>query len=327
MLLLVAGALQVEILCAQDTHYSQYFNVPLSLNPALTGKIDGTFRVTFNYRNQWLGITSGKSTFSTPTFSADFPIRFKSKDILGIGVNMINDRSAGGRLTNFSGMLSLAYHKSLGNSRDHYLSWGVQGGFLQKRLDLANIRLADQIFLQDEMLNGISADQLPGNVSGFDLQAGFDWSSKFSEKVSMNAGYAAFHVLQPDFSFSQETNKLPIRHTAHFGADFRLAQKFKLLPSFVYMTRAKAQEITTGLSAGIPFTDEVALYLGGYYRLNDAVIPYFGMDIKGLRLAVSYDLTASDLQRTGGGLEISLIYTGRYIPVPDVTPSLYCPRF
>ena len=39
---------------AQDLHFSQYFNSPLTTNPANTGFIpDGDYRLGINYRNQW----------------------------------------------------------------------------------------------------------------------------------------------------------------------------------------------------------------------------------------------------------------------------------
>ena len=39
----------VSTVNAQDPNFSQFFASPLTLNPALTGKFDGTFRVAGNY--------------------------------------------------------------------------------------------------------------------------------------------------------------------------------------------------------------------------------------------------------------------------------------
>ncbi|MDZ4843958.1 MAG: PorP/SprF family type IX secretion system membrane protein [Chitinophagales bacterium] len=327
LIILIAHVSYLTSLHAQDTHYSQYFNVPLSLNPALTGKMDGTYRVGFDYRNQWFGLTNDGSTYSTPSFFGDVPIRFKNKDILGVGLNIVNDRSSGGRLSNFSGVISLAYHKAMGKTKNHFFSFGLQGGLLQKKLDLANIRLADQIFLQNENITNTSSDNLQGSDGGFDMNAGFDWSSKFSEKVSMNAGYAAMHLLQPEISFALSNDKLPMRHVINVGADFSFSKHFGLLPFFTHMTQAKATESYFGLAMDFGFTNDVSMQLGGYYRIEDAVVPYLGFDIKGMKLGVSYDFTASDLQNTSGGIEISIVYIGKYVAVPDVKPSLYCPRF
>ena len=58
---------------AQDPNFSQFFASPLTLNPALTGKFDGTFRVAGNFRNQWPTINNA---FVTKTASVS-----KSREI------------------------------------------------------------------------------------------------------------------------------------------------------------------------------------------------------------------------------------------------------
>ena len=41
----------------QDLHFSQFFNSPLTTNPANTGFIpDGDYRIGMNYRNQWSSV-------------------------------------------------------------------------------------------------------------------------------------------------------------------------------------------------------------------------------------------------------------------------------
>ena len=53
---------------AQDPNFSQFFASPLTLNPALTGKFDGVYRVAGNYRDQWPTINNA---FVTKTVSFD----------------------------------------------------------------------------------------------------------------------------------------------------------------------------------------------------------------------------------------------------------------
>ena len=36
-----------------DPHFSQYYAYPLLLNPALTGVVDGDYRVSINAKKQW----------------------------------------------------------------------------------------------------------------------------------------------------------------------------------------------------------------------------------------------------------------------------------
>jgi hypothetical protein len=40
-------------LTAQDKHFTQFYAAPLALNPALTGALDGKYRVSTIYRDQW----------------------------------------------------------------------------------------------------------------------------------------------------------------------------------------------------------------------------------------------------------------------------------
>ena len=56
ILLLAACSLELAGY-SQDLHFSQFFNSPLSTNPANTGFIpDGDYRLGVNYRNQWSAI-------------------------------------------------------------------------------------------------------------------------------------------------------------------------------------------------------------------------------------------------------------------------------
>ena len=52
----------------QDHIYSQFYNAPIYLNPALTGQFEGDIRFNALYRNQWTGLASD---FSYMSASAD----------------------------------------------------------------------------------------------------------------------------------------------------------------------------------------------------------------------------------------------------------------
>ena len=65
----IAFALGTLSVKAQDPNFSQFFASPLTLNPAMTGKIDGLYRVAGNYRNQWPTINNAFTTY-TVSFDA-----------------------------------------------------------------------------------------------------------------------------------------------------------------------------------------------------------------------------------------------------------------
>src|SRR5436853_6938673 len=96
---LVVSVALASVTNAQDPHFSQFFASPLTLNPALTGKFDGTLRVAGNYRNQWPAFNN---VYTTSTLSVDFSILNKvlpETDTWGVGIIALTDKAGGGVLT------------------------------------------------------------------------------------------------------------------------------------------------------------------------------------------------------------------------------------
>src|SRR5678815_3386413 len=84
---------------AQDPNFSQFFASPLTLNPAMTGKFDGVYRIAGNYRDQW---PTFNNAFVTYTVSADFGIlknTIPEYDQFGLGFMAFSDKSGNGILT------------------------------------------------------------------------------------------------------------------------------------------------------------------------------------------------------------------------------------
>ena len=54
----------------QDVHFSQFYQTPLIVNPALTGVFSGDQRGIINYRNQW----NDFAPFTTSSISFDSKI-------------------------------------------------------------------------------------------------------------------------------------------------------------------------------------------------------------------------------------------------------------
>src|ERR1700722_19321847 len=73
---------------AQDHMYSQFFNSPIYLNPALTGQFEGDLRMNLIYRNQF---TSVPGSFNYLSASVDYNI-----PKFGGGVGLLITRSSEG---------------------------------------------------------------------------------------------------------------------------------------------------------------------------------------------------------------------------------------
>lgn len=113
---------------AQDHQYSQFFNAPVYLNPALNGQFEGDLRMNLIYRNQWTSLPGSPRYF---TASIDYNIpQFGG----GIGLMFTHGTEGASYLTkdNISGI----YSYSVG-SEGFVLSFGLQAGVTSRSINIA----------------------------------------------------------------------------------------------------------------------------------------------------------------------------------------------
>ncbi|MDB5282444.1 MAG: hypothetical protein JWO06_1519 [Bacteroidota bacterium] len=309
---------------AQDIHYSQFFNAPLLLNPALTGFTPGLYRVGANYRNQWWSATGGgfgKSPYMTTAVGGDFPIKVKN-DAVGVGLFLANDQAGANTFSTIMINASGSYIKTLGKKENHRLSAGFQIGYTTQSIATQNFQFASQ-FQDNTFVNTIPSNENIGksHVGYLNLNAGLLWYGKFSDVFGMYAGTSFYNLSMPKYDvLAGQKHNLYWRVNVHTGFDIAIDKKYHILPSLMYMLQGVDNQINTGLGFGIDFEHDMALTLGIYNRINtlavgagaDAVIPYLAYEIKGIKLGVSYDATVSQLKDAGhavGAFELSLTYT------------------
>jgi type IX secretion system PorP/SprF family membrane protein len=320
---------------AQDLHFSQFFNSPLTTNPANTGFIpDADYRLGVNYRNQWSNIMS--VPYKTMSAFGDAQL-FRDKlenGWVGIGGVILSDVAGSGSLRSTKAYASIAYHQMLGNSS--LLSGGFNLGYANKRIDLSNLKFPSQFdgkFFDGDIIDGNYPNFASTNVSYFDMQVGMNYAYFPQENVYINAGYSIQHVNSPrETFFNDQTNagKIPIRHIGFVNAILKVDPKVIINPNVYFTTQAGAVELMGGLNANYNLTEagEKQFIAGLYYRYKDAIIPMVGLEVSTLKFTFSYDVTTSSLKNynsSRGALEFSLIKSGFY---PDnVNRQSLCPKF
>ncbi len=316
---------------AQDIHFSQFNQSPLTLNPALTGNYPCDWRAGALYRSQW-SVIAPYTTYAV-YFDAPFVKGIGGTDNIAGGLYLFNDESGDGNLTNLTVLVSAAYHKGLGN-KNHYISLGVQGGFSQKTLQTQNLFFGTQFDGTDFNQSIISGENFAADaINNGDLNVGLSYKGKFSKSFSLEVGGASYHLLTPNETFLGDVaNELGMRFTGH-GRAIITAGHVAIIPSGVYMTQSGASETVVGLDLGYFIENPnfpATFFLTGYTRLGDAILAGVAFDYKNFRLGASYDINTSDLKvATGGkgGLELSLVYTGCILPVIPKEYVLPCVRY
>ncbi|MBL0132163.1 MAG: PorP/SprF family type IX secretion system membrane protein [Chitinophagaceae bacterium] len=324
----------VNVSDAQDPNFSQFFASPLTLNPALTGKFDGVYRIAGNYRNQWPTISNA---FVTKTVSVDFGIlknRLSDIDQMGMGVMGFTDRAGDGVLVTNGAGLSLAYHKGLDEDGFHQIGVGFQGAYLNKRLDITKVVFEDELtplgFVPGTTGEIFTNKQI--NVSYVDINAGVLYNGSTNGYNNFYVGASMYHINRPKESFKGGEYLLAARTTLQAGGKIPIGSYNYLHVSAIHSIQAKAHNTVAGGAFAYNVNQDqdnpVNVYVGGWYRFNDAAIPYVGLEFSGLHIGVTYDANTSTLKpasNTRGGMEISLIYIKK--PIDPNAKKLNCPRF
>lgn len=335
---ILLGCFCASGLHAQDIHFSQIHASPTFLNPAMVGLIDGNYRVSMNYKQQWLNTTAN---FQTLAFAADARMtELDGSGYLGIGLNVFADRAGDLNFTKAQAALTLSGARVLDNRGDHIISMAIQAGIINNSIDYSALHVFD-----DEPLIQSGA---PSSASAADVSAGFGWFKGFRKDGLMYLGAAWYHINTPDLamlgSTANYTEELASKFVFHGGGEALLQRDWYLMPSFIWLEQAPHREINMGSFLRYDYQpykrDEGgSIYAGLWYRWffrpdaitrSDAVIVSARLDKDRWAYAFSYDINVSSLVRASqgrGGPELSVIYTGVWDPKSSKRRKVECPKF
>lgn len=314
---------------AQDVHFSQFYNAPLSLNPASTGVFNGDYRAVLNYKSQWrqMSETPHFNTYNTGAFSFDAGL-FKEKwknSHLGLGILMFSDRAGDSKMGIIQGSISLSSVVYL--DANNNLAAGLQAGVNQRKVDYTNLKWDNQYngLYYDSKLSpreNLSVD----NTIRADFSTGILWNyskgemyATANDAIRANAGLSMSHVNKPNQSFFEIKDKLYSKYVLHGGFYKGLKNtNTSIVPGFSMFVQGKTKEILLGmlmkynLKDASKYTGNIkssAIFFGGYYRVGDAIIVCAQFEIDKYFIGISYDVNVSRLTSATSGLggpEISI---------------------
>lgn len=300
---------------SQDHLYSQFFNSPLYLNPALTGQFPADLRVNMIYRNQWSAVP-GTLNYTSASIDYNVP-RF------GGGIGLLVTRSSEGTAylnnTNISGL----YSYSVG-SEDFVLSFGLQAGITNRSIDYNKLVFDDQLDANLGIVSGSSsgaASTLPYN-NRFYFDSGAGINLVIGE---FDIGTALQHINQPNNSFTGMPVKLPMRINSHVSYRMSLDpwndmdddDKPYLIPSVVFYHQAKFESYSIGMQYKKRSVNVGLSYRSGAQTGPSSVVLSLIFDIfvnkdggEKFRMGFSHDAAVQGLTygNTAGSTEGSLSY-------------------
>jgi type IX secretion system PorP/SprF family membrane protein len=305
-------------LFAQDIHFSQFYNAPLTMNPALTGISKGDIRLTSLYRSQWNAANSQFTTFNVSAEKKFYNINHGRWWFSG-GIDLFHDEAGDGNLTNNHVALTGSYTRML--DKYTFLSLGASLGMGQRSFDLGNLSF-------DNFWNGEVVDYTRPTNENIDnasllypdLGAGVNIRMQRPRKrTKVDVGLGIFHVNRPSHGFyDNDKSQLPMRGSVYIIPVYELNPKGDIIGAVNIQSQGEYFEAL--VNAGYRYylstqrSKEVAVQFGLGYRFNsigDAFIPTAEFHYYDLMVGLSWDSNISkfsEASRHRGGPEISIRY-------------------
>jgi type IX secretion system PorP/SprF family membrane protein len=299
---------------AQDFHLSQYDMQPLYYNPAQTGMYFGNtktdYRFSGSYRSQWQKL-QGKP-YSSVGIGYDMPLKR-----YGVGLLMMDHIAGTSNTATFQFLLSGAYRITSNESRNHFLSAGLQIGFFQKRFSYRDLLFENQYNTVDGLDPNLPNGESLPDLSLTRLDANMGIYYKYvdpNHRFDPSIGVAVYHINTPNESFTGQAHSLPMRFNGTVACDIHANDDLTFSPNALFMYQRKATEINAGLMAGYRIAhSDYSVLTGASMRYKDGVVVHFGVKQGNNVFRVSYDIVTSPLKNYGGGrggFEMGVIYSG-----------------
>ncbi len=312
---------------AQDATFSQFYASQLYLNPSLAGT-EKEVMGTLNHRNQWSSIVDPYVTSQLSAVVPYYNRDVRRKHIGGFGVSIYRDQAGSASLRTLGANLSLAYNLHLTDDESQGLSFGMQAGIVQKRIDANALQWGEQFNPFVGFDASIESGEYTFNQTSFypDFSAGivyyYDGNQTKSyhqqrDKLSWFVGASAYHLNRPNESlFDDQKSNLPVLWHFHGGMDLPVSNSFTLSPNLLVNLQNQMNQVNMGLYGTYtlpikvmdPFTPN-QLLAGCWYRLEDSFIFMAGIGGKAYTFGFSYDLNTSNLRyntKGRGAYEFSL---------------------
>ncbi len=327
----------VRFVAAQDPVFSQFYNSPIYLNPALIGDEENLF-VNFAHRSQWNNL---EFPYTTSQVSLVIPY-YKDKHakpeghLGGVGISFYGDEAGqGSSLKSYGGNASFAYNVNFSKKSVNRLTFAMQLGFIHKNVDKDQLQWGEQYNPFIGFDNTVIPAELSmiQNATFLDISAGTFWRyfADTEQKTisSIYAGFVAAHLNHPDESvLDGQENRLPVVYKLHGGMIFRLSEKARISANFISQLQDQVNQTNIGafLSYKLPFDtrgqmSNLITRIGAWYRVEDAAIASIDFITNNLQFGFSYDWNVTSLRynnRGAGSYEISMGYRFYQPPAPKV---------
>lgn len=310
-LIVFLAVCSLGLVWGQDPVFTQFYNVPETLNPSFTA-VNGSTKVNVAHRSQWSGLSYNLSSqfanFSTYVDNINS----------GFGLSVLNLLETHTKYRFTQASLNYAYRVPL--AEDWVFIPSLSFGLGNKDYSFNALLLEDQIDIPNSIINIQSIDPtlLNNAINFFDFSVG-----GLIMNDSFWLGIGAKHLNKPNISFENNKNEqLDIFYSIQAGYTYRLDNLFytweeaqlKLLANFMNQGIYKRFdfgteiELENGFTLGAILATSPLKYDDQSHTLSSINLTT-GFVWDYIKIGYSYDVNMSSLRGTNGVHEVTLTYT------------------
>lgn len=352
LVFLVGSVMQLH---GQDFHNSFFQFAPQIISPTMTGAFYGNIRANVIGRDQGRAAAGPGNEWQDLSLAVDGNIDFglKPEDWISAGLTFSRSASpgAGDFRRQFSG-LSVAYHLAFGKKADKVFTVGFKYGTYStgfrnvnpdayldpSTLESGTISRDLSLFLDNNFAQADAAEKTVG-----DYALGFMLDAPLGKTADIRIGISSDHILQPRFDTQSDTigggpatvinEDLQRRINGFVFIYTDINDRLTFNPNLLIQRKGVSTNVVVQALFSYLYSKEkeISLVAGiGARLVDDLDLPiYLALDMKDLRVGISYDTNVSGLRpssNTFGALELGITKIFNWNKKATVKPVFICPR-
>ncbi|NNE27428.1 MAG: PorP/SprF family type IX secretion system membrane protein [Saprospiraceae bacterium] len=330
-MILVLSGFNNQVL-SQDLHYSQFYNAPMTVSPALTGIFNGDHRFTASLRDQWRSVPVPWFTFSASYDRKIYPKK-SGKSFFGAGLTFNYDKQGDSNLALANVNLAGSYTLFLNDK--NALTFGLLLGYSNRGFDPDGLTWDKQ---WDPATNSVIVGGSSGEIFDFETfsfletAVGLNYRWQKSSRTKLDIGVGGFHLNSPKAKFNNNVDEsLPLRLSIYGIYSMRLNDDLDLQLDAMHQRQRQFEELLFGAYLNFYLNQQrgknFQFRVGAGYRTTQSFFPKVAVEYNNIFVAFSYDIDFSEFSndQSVGGPEIHF----RYI-IKNVKPKgqfKICPIF
>jgi type IX secretion system PorP/SprF family membrane protein len=292
----------IQIAKAQDFVLSQPFAAAQYLSPASVGNGVYDQRIQSNFKTQSIG---GSNYARNLVVGWDRKYNRKAAEqanYLGIGAQIISEQLEDGLINTNYITINTAYHLFLDGDDFTNLAIGMGITYAQTTLDRSKLNFGNSYNPTNGSFDIPTDEIFLSNAGRLSVNTGLLYT-RHSNDTYFQLSANGFFFAKPDVTNSPY-NEAPGMRTALFmNLEKYFNEDYTFLLHGAFSNRNKESSYVLGGSVSFPikyeFDHDRRLYLGCFYRKNDAFTPTVNILMDNYIFGISYDIFANGLAAAG----------------------------